>query len=250
MFAPLPRESLGQRVHRELRQRILDGRLPVGERLPAERDLAASLGVNRGAVRESLKRLQQSGLVSIRHGGGTQVREWRRHAGIELLPHLLLDGQGQVRAAAVRGLMALRNGLAPTVAERAAARAEAAPPAARDTAPNTDLSTALAALEAAEGAARQPLALAYWSALVDAADDLGLRLAFNTLEQTYGAAQAALATVLRPEYERLDEPRRITAAVLAGDPGAAARAAREYVAFGAAAVEAWPRRYAPPESRA
>lgn len=250
MFAPLPRESLGQRVHRELRQRILDGRLPVGERLPAERDLAASLGVNRGAVRESLKRLQQSGLVSIRHGGGTQVREWRRHAGIELLPHLLLDGQGQVRAAAVRGLMALRNGLAPTVAERAAARAEAAPPAARDTAPNTELSTALAALEAAEGAARQPLALAYWSALVDAADDLGLRLAFNTLEQTYGAAQAALATVLRPEYERLDEPRRITAAVLAGDPEAAARAAREYVAFGAAAVEAWLRRYAPPESRA
>lgn len=250
MFAPLPRESLGQRVHRELRQRILDGRLPVGERLPAERDLAASLGVNRGAVRESLKRLQQSGLVSIRHGGGTQVREWRRHAGIELLPHLLLDSQGQVRAAAVRGLMALRNGLAPTVAERAAARAEAAPPAARDTAPNTELSTALAALEAAEGAARQPLALAYWSALVDAADDLGLRLAFNTLEQTYGAAQAALATVLRPEYERLDEPRRITAAVLAGDPDAAARAAREYVAFGAAAVEAWLRRYAPPESRA
>lgn len=57
----------------ELRQAIVSGQLSVGERLPPERELAASFGVGRSSVREALSVLQMSGLLEVRHGQGTYV---------------------------------------------------------------------------------------------------------------------------------------------------------------------------------
>ncbi|WP_018156395.1 FadR/GntR family transcriptional regulator [Demetria terragena] len=51
-------------------QRILDGELAVGDLLPAERDLAAQLGVGRSAVREAVRTLQASGVVRSSVGAG------------------------------------------------------------------------------------------------------------------------------------------------------------------------------------
>ena len=42
--------------------RILEGKLEAGSALPSERFLAEEFGVNRHAVREALKRLEQAGL--------------------------------------------------------------------------------------------------------------------------------------------------------------------------------------------
>jgi GntR family transcriptional regulator, transcriptional repressor for pyruvate dehydrogenase complex len=55
------------------------GEFLPGERLPAERDLAALLGVGRGSVRDALDRLRRRGLVEIHRGrlGGAFVRtDW------------------------------------------------------------------------------------------------------------------------------------------------------------------------------
>lgn len=49
---------------------ITAGRLGVGDRLPAERDLAARLGVSRAAVREALRMLQALGVVRAGVGVG------------------------------------------------------------------------------------------------------------------------------------------------------------------------------------
>lgn len=49
---------------------ILEGRLTVGDRLPAERDLAASLEVSRAAVREAVRTLQAQGVVRSSVGAG------------------------------------------------------------------------------------------------------------------------------------------------------------------------------------
>ncbi|MYR63726.1 GntR family transcriptional regulator, partial [Streptomyces sp. SID625] len=52
------------------------GLVPAGERLPAERELAARLGISRVTLREVLKVLHEQGLVEARRGryGGTFVR--------------------------------------------------------------------------------------------------------------------------------------------------------------------------------
>ena len=56
-----------------LRERILRGDYRDGERLPAERQLAAEHGVSRGTVREALRLLEQDALLSRRRGSGSYV---------------------------------------------------------------------------------------------------------------------------------------------------------------------------------
>ena len=56
-----------------VKQMILDGRLQPGERLPAEKELAATLGVSRGFLREGVRALGTLGILDSRHGDGTYV---------------------------------------------------------------------------------------------------------------------------------------------------------------------------------
>ncbi|MCX8006133.1 MAG: FadR family transcriptional regulator [Burkholderiaceae bacterium] len=65
---------LYRRIADQLRQLIVAGEFPPGERLPAERDLAAQLKVSRPSVREALIALEVEGLIEIRGGSGVYVR--------------------------------------------------------------------------------------------------------------------------------------------------------------------------------
>ena len=56
-------------IANSLTREILSGRYRPGERLPSERDLAVRFDVNRGAVREAVKTLQQLGIVDVQPGG-------------------------------------------------------------------------------------------------------------------------------------------------------------------------------------
>ena len=68
---PAARGAAGIAVY--LRRAILDGRYRFGERLPAERQLAASLSSSRGTVREALRVLEHENLLIRRVGSGTFV---------------------------------------------------------------------------------------------------------------------------------------------------------------------------------
>jgi DNA-binding transcriptional MocR family regulator len=57
-----------------VRSAVLDGRLRTGGRLPAERRLAAALGVSRGTVTTALAMLRDEGWVHTRHGSASTVR--------------------------------------------------------------------------------------------------------------------------------------------------------------------------------
>ncbi len=57
----------------ELRARIVSGEWPVGSRTPTEPALAEMLGVGRNTVREAVQALVHSGLVERRQGSGTYV---------------------------------------------------------------------------------------------------------------------------------------------------------------------------------
>ena len=57
-----------------LRLLVGDGRLPVGTRLPAERDLAAALHLSRATVAAAYGRLREQGWADARQGSGTWTR--------------------------------------------------------------------------------------------------------------------------------------------------------------------------------
>ncbi|WP_426515754.1 PLP-dependent aminotransferase family protein [Diaminobutyricibacter sp. McL0618] len=82
------RGDRSERIYRELREAIHDGRLRRGERLPPSRDLAAQLTVSRNTVAVAYERLTAEGYLVSRVGSGTfvaapsptpQARD-RRHA--------------------------------------------------------------------------------------------------------------------------------------------------------------------------
>ena len=72
---PIQRLTATEEVAQRLIGLINSGALKSGDRLPAERDLAAQLQVGRTTVREALKLLTLSGLLEARRGSGTYVRE-------------------------------------------------------------------------------------------------------------------------------------------------------------------------------
>lgn len=77
LAAPSRRVRAWETVVDWVEERIYSGQLTVGDQLPAERDLAARLGVSRSAVREAMRTLQASGVVRSTVGagpsGGTSV---------------------------------------------------------------------------------------------------------------------------------------------------------------------------------
>lgn len=56
-----------------LGDRIRDGRLPEGAKLPTEAEIVEEFGVSRTVVREAISKLQAAGVVETRHGIGTFV---------------------------------------------------------------------------------------------------------------------------------------------------------------------------------
>lgn len=61
-MTPLEHKQLWQIVADELRDEILDGRLPAGSRI-AEAELAERFGVSRGPIRDALQELARAGLA-------------------------------------------------------------------------------------------------------------------------------------------------------------------------------------------
>ena len=64
-------------VSDRIRAELAAGRIKPGDRLPSERDLAQQLGVSRSAIREALRSLEMSGVLTLGTGanGGAYIRE-------------------------------------------------------------------------------------------------------------------------------------------------------------------------------
>jgi GntR family transcriptional repressor for pyruvate dehydrogenase complex len=206
---PVARHLVHDDVFDQLLDEVVGGGLSAGEALPSERQLAELLGVSRPAVREALQRLSQAGLVEVRHGGSTTVRDYRTSAGLDLLPRLLVR-EGRLDPSVGLSILQARQAIAPTVAALAA---DSATPVALER-----VRTAVSALEAAQGSEeRQHAALAFWDAVVDGADSIVFRLLFNGLRLAYEPTIAALAPVMEAEVDNLAGYRALTDALAAGD---------------------------------
>ncbi len=214
---PVTRRSVPDEVFDQVLGEVVDGGIGAGEPLPSERRLAEVLGVSRPAVREALQRMAQTRLLEVRHGGTTTVRDFRRYAGLDLLPRLLVR-RGELDPAVARSVLEARLAVGPAVAALAAERGGPAIEAA--------LTTTVDALAAApDGVEQQVQALTFWDVVVDAADSLVFRLMFNSLRAAYEPALEALAPVMAEEVGQVGAYRVLTAAIGAGDPDTARAAA-------------------------
>jgi GntR family transcriptional repressor for pyruvate dehydrogenase complex len=181
---------------------ILTGRWPAGENVASERDLAQTWQVNRNAVREALKRVQQAGLVRISQGGSTRVLDWRTHAGLEVLNPLALTGAIPSAKLALDVAM-MRRTLGTDAAGLCATNATDEQRAA--------ISGAAAAYpeSAAELDALGECDLVFWCAVIDGSNNLAYRLALNNLlsaidivgATTYNTLNAAELTDRRAKVE-------------------------------------------------
>jgi len=214
---PVVRRSVPDEVFDQVLAEVVDGEIPVGDPLPSERRLAEVLGVSRPAVREALQRMAQTGLLQVRHGGATTVRDYKRHAGLDLLARLLVR-HGELDPAVARSILEARLAVGPSVAALAATRGGPALAALL-----TETTDRLAATD--DDVERQVHALAYWDQVVDAADSIVFRLMFNSLRAAYEPALEALAPVMAEEVGQADAYRLLTSAIGAGDPEVARAAA-------------------------
>jgi GntR family transcriptional regulator, transcriptional repressor for pyruvate dehydrogenase complex len=216
---PVARRSVPDEVFDQVLGEVVSGALVAGEALPSERRLAEVLGVSRPAVREALQRMAQTRLVEVRHGGATTVRDFRRHAGLDLLPALLVRG-GSVDVTVVRSVLEARLVIGPGVAALAAQRRA-------DDLPGRLAEVVTSYAGSDDAVERQRHTLAYWDLVVDAADSITFRLLFNSLRAAYEPALPVLAAVLG-RGETAGAYRVLTAGIEEGDPDTA-RAAAERV---------------------
>lgn len=72
---PLARGSVVRLVIERIQEAIINKELRAGQTLPSESELSASLGVGKTSVREAIKVLEGFGVVDVKQGRGTVIRE-------------------------------------------------------------------------------------------------------------------------------------------------------------------------------
>jgi GntR family transcriptional repressor for pyruvate dehydrogenase complex len=113
---PKKHRNLAQGVVAYISDRIRDGELNPGDKLPTESEIMRILGVSRTVVREAISHVQAAGLVETRHGIGTFVLE-------PPPPHTLgLDPTTVVTMRDVLAILELRISLETEAAGLAASR--------------------------------------------------------------------------------------------------------------------------------
>ena len=70
-FRVVRKTRVSEEVIGQVRDLITSGRLKIGDRLPAERELAKTLQVGRSTVREAIRALESLGILQARSGEGT-----------------------------------------------------------------------------------------------------------------------------------------------------------------------------------
>jgi GntR family transcriptional repressor for pyruvate dehydrogenase complex len=196
---PNTRPRVADQVFATLLESILGGRYAAGERLPGQRELARDLGVTMTVLREALKRLEQMGLVDVRHGDGMRVTDVRERGTLDVLAPLLLRG-GRLDPEMLADVFEARTLMLSELGAMAALR--------RDDEQAARLrALAEAIARAPDDATAQEVDFAWATELAQAAGNLVFILILNAIRSAYFAHADALPVTadhagLAPLYER------------------------------------------------
>jgi GntR family transcriptional repressor for pyruvate dehydrogenase complex len=207
---------------------IVSGVRPAGDMLPREVDLAAEFDVSRGVARETIRAMEERGLISVKHGKGATVNEpdaWDVFDPDVLAATLDTERGSEVLAEYLECRRILEVEAAGMAAQRATKR---------------DVEQLTAALQRMEETAARPPShaaeerfheadIAFHQTLIGAT---GNRALGGLVERIHSALLLARFPLARPQYRQeraLPEHRRILAAVSAKDPAAAREAMSEHL---------------------
>lgn len=110
-FEKLISPSLKELFISNIEAKILSGELPVGQKLPPERQLAQSMGVSRAVVNSGIVELENRGFLDVRPRVGTFVADYRRAGTMETLKSIMTYNRGRLRNEEIRSILEVRDAL-------------------------------------------------------------------------------------------------------------------------------------------
>jgi GntR family transcriptional regulator, transcriptional repressor for pyruvate dehydrogenase complex len=222
MWKPVERRRIAEEVARQLRGLILKGQYQPGDKLPPERRLAETLGVNRATLREALRNLEHMGLVAIRQGDGTRVLDFIQTAGLDLLGHMI-SLSGDTGQAVLGDVLEFRLIAGRETARLAAVRA------------TPEQITALEELAARDTATREDvlaLDMDFYFQLARSTDNVVFPLLYNPVRTTVRRFVRFFTAMEPEEQEVRAHHAEILEALRARDPDAAGEVAEAFLALG------------------
>ena len=78
-WKPFKRIRQYEYVLEKIRELLVTGSINPGDRLPSEREMSSKLGVGRASVKEALRILEILGLIEVKLGGGSFIRQNNFH---------------------------------------------------------------------------------------------------------------------------------------------------------------------------
>jgi GntR family transcriptional regulator, transcriptional repressor for pyruvate dehydrogenase complex len=212
-IAPIKSTRIYQEIVRQVKGMIAEGRLKSGDQLPPERDLAEKFVVSRTSVREALRALESLGLVEIRPGEGTFVREVSVESLIEPLALVMLS-----QREALGELFEARQLIEPALAALAARRATP------EDVQEMERILEAQAKEVAAGRTGLEQDAQFHSAIGAAAHNRAItRIAHAVMDLLRQSREDSLNTPGRPDQSHNDH-RRVLAAIRGRDENAARQA--------------------------
>ena len=91
---PVVPKRVSQEIIEQFVKLIIQEDLKSGDRLPAERELAAKFHVSRPSLREALRVMEAIGLVEVRRGGGTFISDFNISPFLSVIAPLFMRKQG------------------------------------------------------------------------------------------------------------------------------------------------------------
>ena len=116
-FQPVKSGKVSERIVRQIKDTILSGKMKPGDRIPPERELVEWFQVSRISIREALKSLETSGLLTIKPGSGVFVAQVNSKPMSDSLSSIL-----RIQKASVNELTEARIIFEPSIARLASER--------------------------------------------------------------------------------------------------------------------------------
>jgi DNA-binding FadR family transcriptional regulator len=229
LFGPLEAQRCSEKVAEAIRSTIVQGRIRPGECLPPERTLADRFRVTRNTVREALRILEQTRLVSIRQGSGIRVRDYLGAAGLEFAAAALTSAGADLRDW-MRDIADARAVIGRAMTTYAVARLD--PGGIQTIAAAVDAFCEEAGRKSPSVRRLQELDFEIQSRLVRASGNRALMLLHNSIRHVYERVEDLFAPLVRSPQRTADLYRGLIGALGSGERETAVRILDRYFETG------------------